>query len=831
MSQSDKIAQEMGREVEHIAAAVAELGDNLQDKPALVALIEKVDSLNKMAVAHGANPLSCLASWWDKILTATLLDQIADSPAVPGLMSDMLERAALIVRNTSEGGEEEPSRVNGLAERAAELLGLSAEIAAFSKGEASDPGGPASGLGGPAAEIGEGPEASGRETSAAASGPMDEPAAGQSEAAEQEGDLAPEMLDFSGTMFDDSLIYDFIDECESHLDDIEPKILTLEENMNDLALVDEIFRPVHSIKGGSGFLQIHAVTNFSHEAENLLDAVRKKRLPVTPYLCETLLGVMDVLKTMLSQLRTMADRALGSDKSAGLLPPVPVKRTLAAIHANLEGKEPVEGAPGVSPDKSKLGELLIAEGALSDDQLENALEVQNRPLGKILVQEGYVEEGKVERAVQKQQAAGKRIREAIKVDIEKLDEMVNLVGELVIAQTLVRGRNLSGENGTGKDSSFEKDIGQLGKITKEIQDRIMSLRMVPLQPVFQKMTRVVRDVARKRNKKVRLVLSGEDIEVDKTVSELIGDPLVHIIRNSVDHGVESPAVRRRWGKEETGEVQLSAYHEGGSIIISISDDGMGLNRERILKKAVERGLVEAGASLSDAQVYQIIMQPGFSTAEVITDISGRGVGLDVVTKNIEKINGKVEVSSSEGKGSTFIIKLPLTLAIIDGMVVRVGRESYILPTLSIVHSFRPKREQLSTVAGRGELVNNRGTLMPLVRLHRLYDTPPASPDPTEGLTVIVESDGRMFALLVDDLIGQQQIVIKSLGPYFAKVKGLAGATILGDGRVSLILDIGGVFKAYRDPAYYPDEMIAAGAAPAPPAPGGRRERQLTEESK
>ena len=328
ISQSDKIAQEMGREVEHIAAAVAELGDNLQDKPALVALIEKVDSLNKMAVAHGANPLSCLASWWDKILTATLLDQIADSPAVPGLMSDMLERAALIVRNTSEGGEEEPSRVNGLAERAAELLGLSAEIAAFSKGEASDPGGPA-------AEIGEGAEASGRETSAAASGPMDEPAAGQSEAAEQEGDLAPEMLDFSGTMFDDSLIYDFIDECESHLDDIEPKILTLEENMNNLALVDEIFRPVHSIKGGSGFLQIHAVTNFSHEAENLLDAVRKKRLPVTPYLCETLLGVMDVLKTMLSQLRTMADRALGSDKSAGLLPARP-----GEAHARRHPRQP-----------------------------------------------------------------------------------------------------------------------------------------------------------------------------------------------------------------------------------------------------------------------------------------------------------------------------------------------------------------------------------------------------------------------------------------------------------------------------------------------------------
>lgn len=383
---------------------------------------------------------------------------------------------------------------------------------------------------------------------------------------------------------------------------------------------------------------------------------------------------------------------------------------------------------------------------------------------------------------------GKATSETVKVDTQKLDSLVNLVGELVIANALINeflGSNANGAN---------KNISHLNKIVKEIQDEVMSMRMVPLKSTFQKMARLVRDVSSKMGKKVHLEISGEDTELDKTVTEEIGDPLVHIIRNSIDHGIESNEERVAKGKPAEGLVRLDAFHRGGNIVIEVEDDGKGLSKERLLKKAIEKGLVEPNASLSDQQIYNLIFAAGFSTAEKVTDISGRGVGMDVVKKNVERLRGKVDISTVEGKGTKISIKLPLTLAIIDGMIVQVGAEKYIVPMLSIEESIRPKKDDISTVLHRGELINVRGKLLPMVRLHNLYNIKPKKTNPWEALILIVEGEGHRCGLLVDDLLGQQQIVIKSLGEQFRNIRGISGGAILGDGHIGLILDVGGIIN-------------------------------------
>jgi two-component system chemotaxis sensor kinase CheA len=321
----------------------------------------------------------------------------------------------------------------------------------------------------------------------------------------------------------------------------------------------------------------------------------------------------------------------------------------------------------------------------------------------------------------------------------------------------------------------------------------MSMRMVPLKATFQKLTRLVRDVAAKLGKDVEFVTEGEDTEIDRNMVDVVGDPLVHMVRNAVDHGVESPEDRLRAGKPRTGRVKLSAYQAGGSVIVELRDDGKGLSRDHIVRKAVERGLIESDRGMTDGEVFQLIFAPGFSTAEQVTDVSGRGVGMDVVKRNIESVRGRVEIASEPGQGTTFYVRLPLTLAVTDGMLVRVGAERYVVPTTNIHMSFRPERGMLQTVGGRGEVVTLRGEVMPVVRLHRLFGVPGAEQDPTQALLMIV-GDGRQrrSALLVDELLGQQQVVAKSLGDGIGAVGGVAGGAILGDGRVGLILDVGDI---------------------------------------
>jgi two-component system chemotaxis sensor kinase CheA len=380
----------------------------------------------------------------------------------------------------------------------------------------------------------------------------------------------------------------------------------------------------------------------------------------------------------------------------------------------------------------------------------------------------------------------------VKLDTSKLDALIDLVGELVIAQSMVVQdpdvQNL-------ESRTLARSLRQLSRTTSELQRNAMSLRMVPVRAAFQKMTRLVRDIGAQQKKQVQLVLDGEETELDRNIVEKLGDPLVHMIRNAVDHGIESPADRTASGKPALGTVRLSASHQRGGILIRIQDDGKGLNAEKIRAKGIEKGLIAPNAELTESEVYGLIFMPGFSTADAITDLSGRGVGMDVVKRNIEGLRGKVEIQSILGKGSTFNILLPLTLAIIDGLLVGVGNDRYIIPTISVRESFRPKPGMVTTIHERGGMVSVRGKQTPVLRLGQFLGTAgiKATTD-EEGIIIVVESGDAMRGILVDELIGKQEVVIKSLGETFKDQNLLAGAAVLGDGSVGLILDVDTLVK-------------------------------------
>lgn len=380
--------------------------------------------------------------------------------------------------------------------------------------------------------------------------------------------------------------------------------------------------------------------------------------------------------------------------------------------------------------------------------------------------------------------------QSIRVGIEKVDRLVDLVGELVISQSMVA--QLLQDFDPGELDRLREAVALMDRHARDLQERVMAVRMLPIRTVFGRFARVVRDLAQSMGKRVVLETHGEDTELDKTVIERIGDPLTHLVRNAVDHGLEPPEERRQRGKPETGRLVLSAYQQGGSIYIEIQDDGRGLDRGRILARALELGLVGPGEVPGDEQVHALIFRPGFSTASRVTEVSGRGVGMDVVRRNVESLGGSIAIQSAAGAGTTFRITLPLTLAILEGQLLRVGSEIFVLPLVTILESVRPTREALGSVLGRGEVLRLRREVLPLLRLHRLFAIGGATEDPTRALIVVVESDGRRAALLVDELLGHQQVVIKSLEPHLPRVDGVGGATILGDGRVALILDVIGL---------------------------------------
>ncbi|MDO6460901.1 chemotaxis protein CheA [Granulosicoccaceae sp. 1_MG-2023] len=412
----------------------------------------------------------------------------------------------------------------------------------------------------------------------------------------------------------------------------------------------------------------------------------------------------------------------------------------------------------------------------------------------------------------KKQASNKESG-SIRVGIDKVDALINMVGELVITQSMLSQISSNLEEGTTKN--FDKlldGITQLERNTRELQESVLQIRMLPISFSFSRFPRLVRDLSKSMGKQIELKMTGEHTEVDKTVLEKIGDPLVHLVRNSLDHGIETPDVRREKGKPETGVLELCAYHEGGDIIIQVKDDGAGLSRERILGKAVEKGLVSENEDLSDERVYNLIFMPGFSTADKISDVSGRGVGMDVVRRNVRDLGGNVTINNNAGgAGSTVTIRLPLTLAILDGQLVRIGQETFIVSLVSIVESLQMKREMINSITGQSELYRVRDEYIPIIRVNRLFGTREGTEDLLDGLLVVVESDGQRVGLFVDDLLGQQQVVIKSLETNFKQIQGISGATILGDGTVALIMDVPGLIQKHFESCKRADSGRAAAA--------------------
>jgi two-component system chemotaxis sensor kinase CheA len=383
---------------------------------------------------------------------------------------------------------------------------------------------------------------------------------------------------------------------------------------------------------------------------------------------------------------------------------------------------------------------------------------------------------------------------SIRVSIEKVDQLINLVGELVITQAMIEQRTDMLE--PMSNERLLNSVSQLTRNTRDLQEAVMSIRMMPMDYVFSRFPRMVRDLAAKLEKKVDFVTHGAATELDKSLIERIIDPLTHLVRNSIDHGIERPEVRLAGGKSDTGRLSLSAEHQGGNIIIEVSDDGGGLNRDRIMEKARQQGM-QVSDNMTDSDVWLLIFEPGFSTAEVVTDVSGRGVGMDVVKRNIMAMGGAVDIRSGKGFGTTISISLPLTLAILDGMSIRIGEEIYILPLGYVVESLQPAAADIKDIAGQGRVIKVRGEYLPLIPLYQIFHIEPTHTDPSQGLVVILESDGKKAALFVDDLVGQQQIVVKNLESNYRKVAGISGATILGDGGVALIIDVAALLRSSR----------------------------------
>lgn len=619
---------------------------------------------------------------------------------------------------------------------------------------------------------------------------------------------------------------EFFAESAEHVATVEEGLLQIERRPNDRDLLDRIFRAAHSIKGVAGMLGFTDVMDFTHKMETLLDKLRHGTNAPGKPIVDLLLQATDGLKALLAAAegREAADRtaiaALVARLEAAAQAPViesPARPAPPDEAALFDGKaglfEPAAspvptvhdqaGQPVEPSQPPKIGEILIEQGVVTKDAVAAALAEQvrheDKRIGEILVEQRATTPQHIEQALEKQQqqaaAAKKAEASSIRVDTDKIDKLINLVGELVITQSMLS--EIGARFAMPQLPILRERIGQLERTTREIQERVMAIRMLPIGTVFNRFPRLVRDLAAKNGKRIQLLISGEDTELDKTVIESIGDPLTHLVRNSADHGLEPPEERRKAGKPEQGTITMNAYHEGGNICITVGDDGRGLCREKILAKAIQQGLVGEHDKLTDEQVWPLIFKPGFSTAEKVTDVSGRGVGMDVVKRNIEALGGTVAIKTQAGEGTTFTLKLPLTLAIIEGMTVRVGRELYIVPLVSVIESLQPKPDQVKTVVGRGELVNVRGTYHPIVRLADVFGAKADCSDPTKALLMIVEAEGERVALMVDELLGHQQVVIKSLERNFRKVNGIAGATILGDGTVGVILDIRGVIVLSR----------------------------------
>lgn len=583
-------------------------------------------------------------------------------------------------------------------------------------------------------------------------------------ASQVEPQITKTIVDFEEILITDEMRLSFIAEGSEQLESVEHAFLTLERSGFDSQVMYSAYRSIHSFKGNCGFMHFNDLQEISHMLETVMEQMKDGLIKVEHSVITFMLQIIDTLS---ETVNTMND---GGDGSISLLEAY--KDLLADVFPTCFTSKSVAAE---YPEQKALGET------------HNSITTKPAALA-VLYNVEKLEESETE---EKQETNIKKKRNSIerqdiRVDLSKLDSIINLVGELVIAESMVT-RNPAVLN--IEDERFYRASHQLRRICNELQDASMSLRMIPLDGVFKKMIRVVHDLSMKIDKEIDLEIVGGDTEVDKTVIEQLSDPLVHIIRNSCDHGIETRDERKKSGKHSLGKITLEGRHEGGEVWIIIRDDGRGLNKDKIIAKAVKSGIIREGEYLSDSEIWRLIFHPGFSTAEQITNVSGRGVGMDVVKKNVEKLNGRIDIETSAGNGSTITIRIPLTLAIIDGMLVQVGESKYTIPTLSIKRCLRITEDQITHSPEGKEILLLDEKFIPIIHIGKLFDHDYAKADLVDGVMVVVDDGGARVALFADEIIGQQQTVIKGLSPYINSARGTSGCTILGDGSVALILDI------------------------------------------
>lgn len=565
---------------------------------------------------------------------------------------------------------------------------------------------------------------------------------------------------------------EFLQESEEGLAQVDQILLEVEQQGVTDENVNAMFRVFHTIKGVAGFLELHETSELAHATETLLGKVREHALGLDS-------AVLDRLFNATTQMRALMD-AIRAAVKAGHRPEAMAPQTAEAL------RSPAGGRQAEMLQAAGAEQVNAAKGTVetSEDRPEKSALVDRRVPDPVSASPPLDGQGAAEAPATRDGRASE-LKEVVKVDVKRVDNLVELIGELVIVESMIVNSPAIVELAS---PALRKQLAQMSKITRDLQDIGTSMRMIPVRGVFQKMARMVRDLSRSSGKVVRAVLRGENTEVDRSMVEQISDPLLHMIRNAVDHGIEERTARQSAGKDPEGRIELRAFHRGGTVVIEVVDDGRGLDRESILATARERGIIAPQYQPSDQEIDNMVFAPGFSTAKQVSKLSGRGVGMDVVKRNVEAIRGKVKIDSVPGQGTTFTMTLPLTLGIIDGMLATCGAEHYIVSSLSVVDLVRPKRTDILPVTGKGELVRSRQETIPLLRLDRLLEVEGALQDPTEALVVVVDSRGRKIGLLVDSVVAQQQVVIKALGAGLPGSKYLAGSAILSDGRVGLILD-------------------------------------------
>lgn len=635
----------------------------------------------------------------------------------------------------------------------------------------------------------------------------------------------------------------FFDEADELLADMEQHLLVLQPEAPDAEQLNAIFRAAHSIKGGAGTFGFSVLQETTHLMENLLDEARRGEMQLNTDIINLFLETKDIMQEQLDAykqsqepdaasfdyicqaLRQLALEAKGE-------PPSAVTRLSVVAKSEPQDEQSRSQSPRrIILSRLKAGEVDLLEeelghlttltdvvkgadslsailpGDIAEDDITAVLcfvieadqitfetvevspKISTPPVLKLAAEQAPT--GRVEREKTTRSSESTSIR----VAVEKVDQLINLVGELVITQSMLAQR--SSELDPVNHGDLITSMGQLQRNARDLQESVMSIRMMPMEYVFSRYPRLVRDLAGKLGKQVELTLVGSSTELDKSLIERIIDPLTHLVRNSLDHGIELPEKRLAAGKNSVGNLILSAEHQGGNICIEVTDDGAGLNRERILAKAASQGLT-VSENMSDDEVAMLIFAPGFSTAEQVTDVSGRGVGMDVVKRNIQEMGGHVEIQSKQGTGTTIRILLPLTLAILDGMSVRVADEVFILPLNAVMESLQPREADLHPLAGGERVLEVRGEYLPIVELWKVFNVAGAKTEATQGIVVILQSGGRRYALLVDQLIGQHQVVVKNLESNYRKVPGISAATILGDGSVALIVDVSALQAINRE---------------------------------